>query len=313
MTCSKEFMHHSVFLWIAFNLLVLVLLFLDLKVFHRDAHAISVKEALWSSAVWILLALSFGAGVWIFRGAPLGLQFFTGYLIEESLSVDNLFVFLVVFSYFKVPRELQHRVLFWGILGALVMRAIFIIAGVTLIQRFHWVVYLFGGFLLFTGWNLFKGKNDEIEPEKNWMLKLTRRFVPVSEHYEKSRFFIRRNGQIFATPLFIVLLVIETTDILFAVDSIPAVLSVSTDPFIVYTSNIFAILGLRSLYFALAGLMQMFHYLHYGLGAILIFVGFKMVLADIYKVPIGMALGVIAGILILSIIFSIRYSKKGNS
>ncbi len=306
-------MHHSVFLWIAFNLLVLVLLFLDLKVFHRDAHAISVKEALWSSAVWILLALSFGAGVWIFRGAPLGLQFFTGYLIEESLSVDNLFVFLVVFSYFKVPRELQHRVLFWGILGALVMRAIFIIAGVTLIQRFHWVVYLFGGFLLFTGWNLFKGKNDEIEPEKNWMLKLTRRFVPVSEHYEKSRFFIRRNGQIFATPLFIVLLVIETTDILFAVDSIPAVLSVSTDPFIVYTSNIFAILGLRSLYFALAGLMQMFHYLHYGLGAILIFVGFKMVLADIYKVPIGMALGVIAGILILSIIFSIRYSKKGNS
>jgi tellurite resistance protein TerC len=303
-------MSHTVLIWTLFNLGVIFLLFLDLKVFHRKAHEGSIKEALWSSAFWIGLAVAFCVGVFHFRGHESGMKFLAGYLIEESLSVDNLFVFILIFSYFRVPKAYQHRVLFWGILGALVMRAFFILAGVTLIHRFHWIMYLFGAFLIYTGWKLVAGKDKEIEPEKNVMLKLVRKFIPISDVYEKDKFFVRKQGRLFATPLFVVLTVIEATDVLFAVDSIPAVLSVSTDPFIVYTSNIFAIMGLRSLYFALSGLMGMFRFLNYGLGAILVFVGIKMMIADIYKVPIWMALGTIVGILTISILLSVFIKKE---
>lgn len=303
-------MSNTIMLWVIFNLAVFFLLFLDLKVFHRDPHAVSIKEALWSSAFWILLAVLFGAGVWIFRGGEAGLRFFAGYVIEKSLSVDNLFVFLVIFSYFKVAKSHQHKVLFWGILGALVLRAFFIFAGVTLLHHFHWVMYVFGGFLVFTGIKLVFETGKEMDLGKNPLLKLIRRFMSVTHDYEEDKFFVRRNKKLYATPLFVVLLIIETTDVIFAVDSIPAILAITTDPFIVYTSNILAILGLRALFFALAGLMGMFHYLHYGLGAILVFVGIKMLIADIYKVPIGAALGFIILILAVSIIFSIIYAKK---
>jgi tellurite resistance protein TerC len=303
-------MAHEALLFTVFNVFVLILLFLDLKVFHRESHTIKMKEALLSSAFWIGLAMLFCAGVFYFKGHDSGMKFLAGYLIEESLSVDNLFVFIVIFAFFKVPDHYQHRVLFWGIMGALVMRALFIFAGVSLIHRFHWIMYLFGAFLIFTGWKLVFGKEKEIEPEKNVMLKIIRKFFPISDRYEKDKFFSRQNGRLHATPLFVVLAIIEATDLLFAVDSIPAVLSVTTDPFIVYTSNIFAIMGLRSLYFALAGLMGMFHYLNYGLGAILAFVGIKMLIADIYHVPIAMALGFIVLTLAISVILSIRYPKK---
>ncbi len=303
-------MPHSVILWAGFNLAVLSLLWIDLKFFHKDSHHVSVREALWMSAFWIGLALLFCGGIFYYKGHDAALRFLTGYLIEKSLSVDNLFVFLVIFSFFKVPARYQHRVLFWGILGALVMRALFIFAGVALINRFHWIIYVFGGFLIFTGLRLVVETEKQIDPGKNWVLRLVRRLFPVTEGYEGHKFFVKRGKKTWVTPLLIVLLVIETTDILFAVDSIPAILAVTTDPFIVYTSNILAILGLRALYFALAGLMEMFHYLHYGLGAILVFVGIKMLIADIYKVPIGVALGAIVLILGLSILFSILYAKK---
>lgn len=303
-------MSQQVFLWTGFNLFVAFLLFVDLKLLHRKSHQVGIKEALWSSAFWISLAFFFCAGVYYFRGHDLAMQFLAGYLIEESLSVDNLFVFIVIFSYFKVPPEYQHRVLFWGILGALVMRAGFILAGVALLHRFHWIMYVFGAFLIYTAWNLVFGKEKEIDPEKNIALKLVRRFIPITENYERDKFFTVRDARFFATPLFVVLVVIEATDVVFAVDSIPAVLSISRDPFIVYTSNIFAIMGLRSLYFALAGLMRMFHYLNYGLGAILAFVGIKMLISDLYHMPIVLALGFIVVTLAFSILFSVLYPKK---
>jgi len=233
------------------------------------------------------------------------LQFVAGYLIELSLSVDNLFVFLLIFSYFKVPERYQHTVLFWGVLGALVMRALFIFAGIALLQRLHWIIYVFGALLILTGIKMAMEKDKEIHPDKNPVLKLFRRLVSVTEDYHADRFFVKQVGHYAATPLFIVLLVVETTDIIFAVDSIPAILGITMDPFIVYTSNVFAILGLRALYFALAGVMRLFHYLHYGLSAILVFVGAKMLLADVYKLPVGVALGVIAGILLLAVIASV--------
>ena len=298
--------------WVLFNVFVIVLLALDLTVFHRKAHKVSIREALLSASFWVGLALAFNVGVYFFRGHDAALKFLTGYVIEESLSVDNLFVFLVIFSYFRVPEDLQHRVLFWGIVGALVMRAVFILLGVALIHKFHWIMYIFGFFLLYTGFKLVFGKEKEIEPEKNPVLKSFRKIMPVTDNYEGDKFFIRRGAQLFATPLMIVLLVVETTDIVFAVDSIPAVLSISTDPFIVYTSNVFAILGLRSIFFALSGLMQIFHYLHYGLGVILAFVGLKMILSDIYHIPIVVALGTIAGILAVSIIISILKAPKAK-
>ena len=299
-------MANSLLLWIGFNVFVLAMLALDLGVFHRKAHVVKIKEALIWSAVWITLALLFNLGIYFWRGEVAALEFLTGYLLEKSLSVDNVFVFLLIFSYFRVPALCQHKVLFWGILGALIMRAVFIAAGITLIQQFHWVIYVFGVFLIFTGIKMALQKDKEIHPEKNPIIKLFRRLMPVTKEFdEKSRFFVRQGGILHATPLFVALLVVETTDVIFAVDSIPAILAITRDPFIVYTSNVFAILGLRALYFALAGIMQMFHQLHYGLSAILVFVGIKMLLADIYKIPIGIALGVVAGILLVSVVASL--------
>jgi len=296
--------------WVGFNLFVLAMLALDLGVFHRKAHEVRFKEAMAWTGVWVVLALTFNAAVYHWWGAQAGLEFLTGYLIEKSLSIDNVFVFLLIFSYFKVPSKYQHEVLFWGILGALIFRAIFIAVGITLLEHFHWLVYVFGAFLIFTGVKLALEKDKEIHPERNPILRLFRRIMPLTEQYEEGKFFVRKNGRTWATPLFVVLLVIETTDVIFAVDSIPAILAITKDPFIVYTSNVFAILGLRALYFALAGIMRLFHHLHYGLAAILGFVGVKMILSDIYKIPIVTSLCVIAGVLALSIIASLLWPER---
>ncbi len=292
-------------LWIGFNLFVLAMLALDLGVFHRKAHEVSLREATAWSVVWIALALAFNAGVWHWFGAQKGTEFLTGYLIEKSLSVDNIFVFALVFSYFAVPPKYQHRVLFWGILGALVMRAIFIGAGAALLARFHWIVYLFGGFLVLTGLKMAFAPAKGLEPEKNPVIRLVRRLMPVSAEYHGQSFFFRQGGKLVATPLFLVLALVETTDLIFAVDSIPAIFAVTTDPFIVYTSNVFAILGLRSLYFLLAGVMHKFHYLKMGLAAVLVFVGVKMTIVDLYKVPAAVSLGVIATLLAIAVVASL--------
>jgi TerC family integral membrane protein len=303
-------MSSQAWMWVAFNVFVLMMLAVDLGVVHRRAHTVRLKEALIWSGIWIALALLFALGVYFWYGPQPALEFLTGYLIEKSLSVDNIFVFVLIFSYFKVPALYQHKVLFWGILGALVMRAIFIFAGIALLQRLHWIIYVFGALLILTGIKMAMEKDKEIHPDKNPVLRLFRRLVPVTEDYHADHFFVRRFGHYAATPLFVVLLVVETTDIIFAVDSIPAILAITVDPFLVYTSNVFAILGLRALYFALAGVMQLFHYLHYGLSAILVFVGAKMLLADVYKLPIGVALGVIAGILLISVIASVMRPRQ---
>jgi tellurite resistance protein TerC len=299
----------TIWLWVVFNLFVVAMLALDLGVFHRKAHVIGIRESLIWSVIWVVVALLFNLGLYLVRGPEPGLQFLTGYLIERSLSIDNIFVFLLVFSYFQVPGTLQYRVLFYGIIGALIMRAVFIVAGVALIQTFSWIIYVFGAFLILTGIKMALEKDKKVHPEKNPLLRLFRRFAPVTEQYEGTRFFVRRNGKFIATPLFLVLLVIETTDVVFATDSIPAILAVTQDAFIVYSSNVFAILGLRALYFALAGIMEMFHHLHYGLSAVLVFVGAKMLLSHFYHMPIHIALGVIAAILIVSVIASIAFPK----
>ena len=292
-------------LWIGFTAFVLAMLVLDLSVFHRRAHDVRMREALIWTGVWIGMALLFNLGVYWWFGAKTGLEFLTGYLIEKALSVDNIFVFLVIFSYFRVPGALQHRVLFWGILGALVTRAIFIWLGAALLHRFHWVVYLFGAFLVFTGIKLLLQGESEVHPERNPVLRLFARLVPSVSDYRGARFSVVEAGRRYATPLLTVLVVVETTDLVFAVDSIPAIFAVTRDPFIVYTSNIFAILGLRALFFVLAGTMAKFHYLQVGLGLVLAFVGVKMLLADVYKVPIGISLGVIAALLAGSIVASL--------
>lgn len=302
-------MHHSALLWGGFGLFILGMLALDLGVFHRKAHAVRVKEALTWSAVWIALALLFNAGIWIWMGHEPAMKFLAGYLLEKSLSVDNLFVFLLIFSYFRVPAQYQHKILFWGIVGALIMRSIFIFAGITLVSHFHWLFYLLGAFLVFTGIKLAFEKDKEIHPEKNPILRLFCRFFPVTKEMEGSKFFVKRNERLYATPLLIVLLVVETTDVIFAVDSVPAILAITLDPFIVFSSNVFAILGLRALYFALSGIMQMFHHLHYGLSLILVFVGVKMLIADFFKIPIGYALGFIAVVLAVSVATSIRWPQ----
>jgi len=295
--------------WVLFNIFVLVMLTLDLAVFNRRAHTIAFREALGWSAFWISLAAAFAVGVYFWRGATTSMEFVTGYLIEESLSVDNLFVFLLIFRYFRVPSEYQHKVLFWGIMGALVLRAIFILTGVVLIQRFHWVIYIFGIFLIYTGVKLFRQEEMEIHPEQNPLLRSFRRWVPVTKDYVNGKFFVRQPG-LYATPLFLVLLFVEATDVLFAADSIPAVLAVTRDPFIVYTSNVFATLGLRSLYFALAGMMELFHYLHYGLSVILIFIGVKMLISNYYHIPIAVALGAVVGVLAISIGLSLAFPRR---
>jgi len=298
--------------WILFNLFVLVMLVLDLGVFHRRTHVVKFREALLWSALWIALAAIFAVIVYFWHGRVPAVEFVTGYVIELSLSVDNLFVFLLIFRYFQVPTVHQHKVLFWGILGALIMRAIFILAGVGLIRQFHWIIYIFGALLVYSGIKLFRQENAEIHPEKNPLLRLFRRWIPVTKDYEGAKFFVRRPG-LYATPLFVVLLVVETTDVLFAVDSIPAILAITLDAFIVYTSNVFAILGLRSMYFALAGMMELFHYLHYGLSLVLIFVGGKMLVSHYYQVPTELALGIVAGILIISVVASMLHPRKAKA
>jgi tellurite resistance protein TerC len=298
--------------WILFNLFVLVMLVLDLGVFHRRTHVVKFREALLWSAMWIALAAMFAVIVYFWHGRGPALEFVTGYVIELSLSVDNLFVFLLIFRYFQVPTVHQHKVLFWGILGALIMRAVFILAGVGLIRQFHWIIYIFGALLVYSGIKLFRQENAEIHPEKNPLLRLFRRWIPVTKDYEEAKFFVRRPG-LYATPLFIVLLVVETTDVLFAVDSIPAILAITLDAFIVYTSNVFAILGLRSMYFALAGMMELFHYLHYGLSLVLMFVGGKMLVSHYYQIPTELALGIVAGILIISVVASMVHPRKAKA
>ncbi|HVO79597.1 MAG TPA: TerC family protein [Terriglobales bacterium] len=295
--------------WILFNLFVVAMLVLDLGVFHRRAHTVKFREALAWSIMWIALAGAFAVLVYFWHGRGPTLEFVTGYVIELSLSVDNLFVFLLIFRYFHVPPAHQHQVLFWGILGALVMRGVFILLGVGLIRRFDWITYAFGALLVYSGIKLFRQEEMEIHPEKNPVLRVFRRWMPVTENYEGGKFFVRRPG-LYATPLLIVLLVVETTDLLFAVDSIPAILAITLDAFIVYTSNVFAILGLRSMYFALAGMMEVFHYLHYGLSIVLIFVGAKMLVSHYYHLPTEVALGTVAGVLLISVLASVVHPKK---
>jgi tellurite resistance protein TerC len=280
------------------------MLALDLGVFHRKAHTVSIKEASIWSVVWVCLAMIFNVAVYFAWGSEKALEFLTGYVIEKSLSVDNLFVFLMIFQYFNTPSQYQHRVLFWGILGALILRAIFIATGSALLSNFHWMIYVFGGFLVVTGIKMYLQGDEKIEPEKNPVVRLFERWVPIIRKYDGQKFFIRREGKSYATLLMLVLIVVETTDVIFAIDSIPAIFAITDDPFIVYTSNVFAILGLRALYFMLAGVMEMFVYLKVGLSFVLCFVGAKMMLADIYKIPIGASLAVIGGVLLLSIIAS---------
>lgn len=302
----------TIWLWIGFALFVVAMLALDLGVFHRRSHTVGMKEALAWSGMWMGLALLFGVGVWHWRGGEKGLEFLTGYLVELSLSVDNLFVFLLTFAYFKVPGQYQHKALFWGVLGALAMRAVFIAAGVTLMHKVHWVIYLFGAVLVVSGFKMAFGKDKEVHPEKNPVLRLLRRFMPITSDYQGARFFVKQDRVWAATPLFVVLLMLETTDLVFAVDSVPAVLAITTDPFIVYTSNIFAILGLRSMFFALAGVIRLFTYLHYGLAAVLIFVGAKMLISGFYTIPTLVSLLFIAVLLLVATIASLaaRTSKS---
>jgi tellurite resistance protein TerC len=296
--------------WSIFGAVIVTLLSLDLFVFNRNAHEVKFKEAVLVACFWVGLALVFNIGIYFVLGPRKALEFLTGYLIEESLSVDNLFVFIMIFSYFRIDRKYQHSILFWGIVGAIIMRAVFIFAGVALIQRFHWIIYVFGGFLVFTGLKMAFQSDEEIHPEKNPVIRLARRVLPITHDAPPGRFAARINGKLMFTPMFIVLIVVETTDLVFALDSIPAVLAISTDPFIVYSSNIFAILGLRALYFALSGAMAAFHYLKYGLSAILIFVGAKMLVSHFYKMPIVVALGVVGGVLALSVVASIVLPGK---
>jgi tellurite resistance protein TerC len=287
----------QLWLWAAFNAFVLVLLAVDLFVFHKEAHEVRPIEAAGWSVFWVTLALLFGGGVYTFMGRDAGLEYFAGYLIEKALSVDNIFVFVLIFSFFQVPRRYQHRVLFWGILGALLMRGAMIVAGVYLIEQFHWIIYLFGAFLVLTGIRMATQDQHDIAPESNPAIRLIRRFVPISSEYHGQKFFARDQVagrvRVVATPLFVVLALVEMTDLIFAVDSIPAIFAVTRDPFIVYSSNVFAILGLRALYFLLADVIHRFHYLKVGLSVILVFVGVKMLVVDIYEVPVGVSLAII--------------------
>jgi len=305
-------MEINIWFWIGFNAFIILMLALDLGVFHKKAHEVGFKEAITWSAIWIGLALVFNLGIYYYFGKVKAVEFLTGYIIEKSLSVDNIFVFVLIFSAFAVPAAYQHRVLFWGIIGALIMRAIFIFAGVALINKFHWIIYVFGIFLLYTGIKIAIEKGTKINVENNRMLGLFRKYFPVTNNYHGGKFITRIDGKKFATPLMLVLILVETTDLIFAVDSIPAILAITDNPFIVYTSNVFAILGLRSLYFALAGILKYFHYLHYGLASILVFVGIKMLISDFYKFDPFVSLGIIAVILIVSIVLSILKPSKGN-
>lgn len=303
-------MSSTIWLWVGFNLFVLLMLAVDLGVFHRRPHAISKREALAWSVAWIALSLLFNLGLWHFRGGEKALEYFTGYLIEKSLSLDNIFVFLMIFSYFGVPDRYQHRVLYWGILGALVMRGGMIAGGAALLSWFHWMVYLFGGFLVFTGIRFARHSQVSVNPEANPVLRLVRRILPVTRDFHEQRFFVREGNRWWATPMLVVLVMVESSDVVFAVDSIPAIFAITRDTFIVYTSNVFAILGLRALYFLLAAVMPMFRYLNVGLGVILSFVGVKMLLSEVYPIPILFSLGVIAVILAVTLGASLWVGRK---
>lgn len=304
-------MTDQTWLWVGFNGFVLLMLAIDLGVFHRKAHVVSFKESMTWTVVWISLAMVFNVWVWNHFGPQKGLEFFTGYVIEKSLSVDNVFVFALLFSYFRVPQLYQHKVLFWGVLGALVMRAAMIVLGAALITKFSWIIYLFGAFLIITGIKMVVKKEEEIHPENNPVVRWFKKFMQVTPDFRGDKFFVRENGILLATPLFVVLLLVEISDVIFAVDSIPAIFAVTKDPFIVYTSNVFAIMGLRSLYFALAGVMDKFHYLKIGLGFVLAFVGTKMLLGHTpWKIDTQLSLGIIVGILAASVIASLVKPKK---
>jgi len=306
-----ELLANKYVLWTGFNLLVLLMLAIDLGFFHRKDHRISIKEGLIWSAIWIVVALIFNVLYYFWQGHQKALEFLTGYIIERSLSIDNIFVFLMLFTFFAVPAKYQYKVLFWGIIGALVTRMIFILVGTFLITRFHWLIYIFGAFLIYSGIQMGLSKEEKIEPEKNPLIKFIRKFLPITPHYVDGKFFTRQNGKLFATPLFVVLVAVESSDIIFAFDSIPAIFAITLDPFIVYTSNVFAILGLRALYFAVAGLMDVFYYLKYGLSAILVFVGIKMLIVALgFKIPTWTALIVVGGLLLASVLASLIWPKK---
>ncbi|HLJ88949.1 MAG TPA: TerC family protein [Candidatus Angelobacter sp.] len=298
--------------WIVFNAYILFLLLVDLLVINKPGRIITFKQTLLSCAVWIGLALIFAVAIHFIMGGTKSLEFLTGYLVEEALSIDNLFVFILLFAYFKVPPEQERTVLFWGILGAMIMRAFFIVAGIALVKRFHWILYLFGAFLVYSGLQLLRGKENEVDPSRSFVLRFAKKLFPVTDTYEGGKFFVIREGKRFATPLLIVLLIVETTDILFATDSIPAILAITRDSFIVYTSNVFAILGLRSLYFAISGLMKLFHHLHYGLALVLVFIGAKMLIQARYEFHTATTLIVIVSILGLSILASILFPPKAK-
>jgi tellurite resistance protein TerC len=298
----------SPLLWLGFLAFVLVMLAVDLGVFHRKSHEVGLKEAAIWSAVWVALAALFGVGVYVWAGADKALEFTTGYLLEKALAIDNIFVFVVIFAAFAVPAAYQHRVLLWGVLGALVMRAAFIFAGAALLQRFHWTIYLFGAILAITGVKLLRQRDHAVTPESNPVVRAFRRILPVTPDFVGDKFFVRRDGRRWVTPLLLTLVAVEVSDLVFAVDSIPAIFAVTLDPFIVFTSNVFAILGLRSLYFLLAGVIGKFRYLKVGLAVVLIFVGAKMLLLDVYKLPIAASLAIIAGILTVAVLASLRRS-----
>ncbi len=300
----------SPLLWAGFLLFVLLMLAIDLGVFHREPHEVSLKEAGAWSAVWVCLALCFNLGVWHWFGEERALEFTTGYVIEKALAVDNIFVFVVIFSAFAIPAVYQHRVLFWGVLGALALRAVFILLGAAFIQRFHWAMYVFGVLLVITGLKLLLQGNDAVQPEKNLFVRAVQKVIPVTTEFAGDRFSVVKQGRRYATPLLLALVAVEVTDVIFAVDSIPAIFAITSDPFIVFTSNIFAILGLRSMYFLLAGVISKFVYLKVGLSVVLLFVGVKMLIVDVYKVPVGASLLIIAGILAASVVVSIRSIRK---
>jgi tellurite resistance protein TerC len=293
-------MTESWLFWVGFNLFVLAMLALDIGL-HRRRPTMSFRQAVGWTIFWVLLAAAFAGLVYLWHGHGAMLQFITGYVVEESLSVDNLFVFLILFRYFRVPSDSQHKVLIWGVLGALVMRLLFILIGVSLLKRFEFIIYIFGAILIYSGIGLLRSSEPDVDPEKNLVLRIFRRFFPITENFEGKNFFIKRNGDWMATPLFLSLLVVETTDLIFAVDSIPAILAISRDAFIVYTSNVFAVLGLRSLYFALEHFFGMFRFLHYGLSLILMLIGVKMLISHFYEAPLGITLGVVIGILAVSV------------
>ncbi len=303
-------MEINIWFWVVFNAFVLLMLALDLGVFHKKLHVVSVKEALIWSGIWIFLSLCFNGFIYFQFGETKALEYFTGYVIEKALSVDNIFVFVLIFSFFQIPAIYQHKVLFWGIIGALIMRVIFIFAGVALLEKFHWTIYIFGAILIFTGIKMLFDTDKKIEPDKNPVIKLFKKFIPTTNELHEDKFFITKNQKKYATPLFIVLIMIEITDLIFAVDSIPAILAVTQDHFIVYTSNVFEILGLRSLYFALADIINRFKYLAVGLAIILVFVGTKMVMIDFYKIPIHYSLIIIILVLFFSIILSLFKTRK---